>query len=404
MLFLLPILLFLFAENILQYSFPIITERVVANNTQVGLILGLSSVIGIACDFLFSKFLKRKSWKFHAYSAATLALFIPTFLIMGNNLKSVLLLLVVTSVWGVYYELYSFFVQSYITTEEKKNMFSRDWGLVFLVFGFMSILAPVVASVLVDLSVFGLCTLMFVAYVLAYLTSLILSVSLESKHKKKENINTLVDEMEVLSLSKELKVWEVLGIKLSPIVIMTTVVQFVVAAFWTYGGLFGESLFTGKYLDFIPLVLFNIPFLIGSVAVSKLNIQKGKKHISLVCMFMGGAFLVPLLFVTNIFVTGAILFLCGLFLSISSALNEAVYSDLISRAGKYGSDILGLDKSNNSLAFVLAPFICGYMSDIMSFSKMFGVVGIATAIFATILLIFIPSKLKIPKSQLGRLS
>jgi MFS family permease len=118
-------------------------------------------------------------------------------------------------------------------------------------------------------------------------------------------------------------------------------------------------------------------------------------------MIFAGLILMPIYYFSNNWIPVAILiFLASFFLSFAGPLNEAVYSDLIKRSGKYKDDLLGLSKANSSLAYIVTPVAVGILADNLSYSIVFSIIGTLTAIIGFILFVFAPKKLHLSISGL----
>lgn len=399
-LFSFPLFFILLADSIMSYLFPIVVESSMGSNTWMGIILALSSVCGILCDFIFPQLLRGKSWKFQLGAGILIAILFPIFLNLGAVWSSVYFFIAATLIWGIYFELLQFSQQSFVVSEQKKNEFSRDWGVLFLIWQMSAITGPLIASFLLTktklISTLTINSIQFVSL------GLLFFIMIRLPHKTIKHQSRIQQSLQMI---KEISIWNLLTHRIWPVMLSSILITFVMASFWTIGGLYGLSLFGDSGHDWFILVIFGIPMVLGSVLLSKLKIQTKKKKYVHIALFLAGISL------ASLFVTGGSLLLvllaifsCGFFLSIAAPLNEAVYSDLLERGGKSRMHLLGIAKSNFSLAYILAPLTTGWMADKLGYSTTFGFVGLVVLIISILLFLSTPRKLKLPQKKLFRVN
>jgi predicted MFS family arabinose efflux permease len=207
-----------------------------------------------------------------------------------------------------------------------------------------------------------------------------------------------------LALLKEFSIWRILSERIWPVMLSGVMITFIIASFWTIGGLYGLSLLGDTGSDWIILVMFGIPMMIGSAILSKLHIQNHKKKYIQVTLFLAGLSLISLFFFhQSLPLILVAIFSCGFFLSIAAPLNEAVYSDLLERSGKSKMHLLGIAKSNFSFAYIVAPLATGWLADVVGYAQTFVIVGIMAIVVSGFLFLATPTKLKLPQRRLAKL-
>jgi MFS family permease len=262
-----------------------------------------------------------------------------------------------------------------------------------------SIFAPIVGILLLEANMFDAMTILIFIFVLALLLALIVvkrikGQSIEKKSKFVQSINVI----------NELRSWNVIWKSASPALASMFTLNLVEASYWTLGGLFGLSLIENDNYGWLPMLLYIIPMIIGSFTLSRLHLKKGKKKIANRAILLGGLALVPLYFILdNDVLVLLFIFLSGLGYATAKPLNYAVVSELMGRIGRHKQDLIGLQNSLGSLAFIIAPMSVGYLADLMGYQFTFASVGLLSAIVAVMLILTTPKKLKMPLAELEKI-
>ena len=164
------------------------------------------------------------------------------------------------------------------------------------------------------------------------------------------------------------------------------------------------QLFRGSGADWIVIVVFSAPMLIGSYLVYRFNIHKHKKRYAILLLLAAGIFLlgVKLFEGTTILVLASIA-LSSLCLSFAFPLDQAIFSDLQKRTARFKFYVASLDNLGNSIAYVVGPIIAGLFADNLGYFNTFGALGIFSILIALFLLIITPRKIKIPQKELSEL-
>lgn len=401
LLILLPILAVFMIDNIVGYMFPIVVQETVSSNTLMGLIMASSSFVGLLVDFFFAQLFRNSKWYQQLIWGMVLATLFPVFTLLGREGMSVFLFLIASLIWGVYFELLGFGMQGYIVAEDKKRDYSQDWGIIFFIIEIARISGPIIASILllqritVSLPIacgFGILAIVTTLLLLRQPDQKLVPVEVKNVHAK-------------FSFKEEVKIWRLLGQFTYPVLLVGICSELVEATFWTIGGIFGLSIpeLAGK--DWLILMMFEIPLIIGALILARLNVKSGKKHLSQIFLLVGGLLLslVALFGRQNILALFSLLFLSSSCIAFVGPLNEAVYSDLLARVEKDPLHLLGMVKSTSSLAYIVGPIFMGIFADATDYYSTFAVIGVFCAICAAILLLITPRKIRLPQKQLASL-
>lgn len=391
----------LIADGILAYIFPIVVEQSVGSNTLMGLIMALSSIAGLICDFVFPSLISRKNWKQLLIICVAIAFFFPLFTYYGQVFKYAGFFVIASIIWGIFYEFLAFSQQNYIVHADKEHNFSKDWGLLALLLSIMAVITPLLGSALLNLE--GITYAFFVLSLLSLaLMILLTSTPVKTSHKTPSVKST---SKEVMRLIEEFKVWSVLSHSIWQVLTVSLILQSLFASYWVFGGLFGQELAGEAGFDWIVMFLFAVPGLIAYLMLSRLMIKNRKKLLSHIALIIGGFLLMTIVLMEgHIFLTGMIIFLSSLMFAVSYPLNNAVFSDLATRLGKEKNHLFGMVNATGSIAFIVIPVVLGVVSDKFGYYSSFGFMGAVAFVAGIILMITTPKKIHLPQKELGEIT
>lgn len=398
-LFLLPFFLILLGDGILSYIFPIVLENHVSSNFLTGLIMSLSSVVGILCDFLIPIVFAKSTWKIQLIIGIVLALMFPLATAVGDIFSIVWMFILAVVIWGIYFEFLMFSQQSFIVEEEKPQYYSHDWGIIEFLTNIVLILAPVIGALVLEMGALMYGSVIMAVEGIALILTLVLIITrkdIPSSHPK-STIKQYVDTV------KELKYWEILSRKVYIVLVMAVVVEIICATFQVFAGLYGEQIIKNQDWTWLVLGMANIPALFGSLFISKLNISKGKKRFSQLAFTIGGLILSFVYFFNgNLTPILIIIFISNLIVSVCWPLDDAIFSDLQERLREKDIYLIGLSQAAYSIAYIIAPSIMGFIADRVGYNSMFSFLGIFAFVIGIILLIVTPKKLRLPQKELSK--
>jgi MFS family permease len=300
--------------------------------------------------------------------------------------------------WNVYYEFMAFSRQNFIVSNERKENYSQIWGIISVLSSFVGLVGPVIGSLLLKETV-GNRVLFFGMFQTLTLFSGLILVSLtptvQQEHKLRRTIH------HKMSLFKDLKLWEILGARVFPIIIIGVMISLISAAVMSFGGLMGVELFGGEDLDWLLVVVFAIPSIIASLILTKFSIKRYKKLTSQILMILAGLSLCLMPLIKSYPVIVLIcFFFCSLFISFAWIVNEAVYSDLSDRARDEKIYINGMERLNDSIGYLVGPILVGFLADKTDYYVAFAFVGFISVILGIVLIMITPKKILIPHREI----
>ena len=399
LLFCLPLFFIAMAETGMNFIFPLIVVKNGISNTALGLIMGFSALIAIGADMIFPQIRQLKHWKALLLCGIVLALFFPLLTLGGVITGTVVLFLAASISWFIFYELIMMSQQAFVVGDDKAKAYSKDWGIIYFAYASASIAGPIIAKTLdaVNTNLALLTMLLFIFFALMFAG---LAAFLIQDHHRLKKVEPPVSPVTYRS---EITIFKLFSKRLLPLMVLTTIAFLIEESFWNFGALLGDSLQIPKSLNWIILIIFAVPMLVGPLILSRFSISAGKKHLAIAAVFFSGAMLALSFFIESIPLLLASFFLTGIFLSFSGPLSDASESDYLKRLGHSQFYLLSLIRVNQSVAYLLAPVLSGILADLLGYKSMFATLGLTSAVIALILLLVTPKKIHMPQAALHQL-
>ncbi len=404
MLFCLPLAFVFLVELTMSYYFPIVAENTLGSNFSVGLIVGAANICAILCDLLLPQLFSKRGWKFFFLGAVGMQIGFPFFTNLGFIFNSIYFFILAAIFWNIYFEFFSFARHNFIATVEKRDNFTRSWGITSVIVSITSIIGPILGSTLLSTGIGNASIVFTIFHILVIIFTLILVLKTPNTiplHKVRIN-SKLKSELRVF---KEFGYWKVIGLRILPILILGLTIAIVNASVTTVGGLMGEELLGGKHLDWLIIVIFDCPALVTGILLAKFRIVNHKKHYSQILLILGSIPLMLLILSNHNALIVLILFLiCSICFSSAWVLNESVYSDLQQRAKENKVHISSMERIGESFGFLTGPILIGFLSDISNYFYAFSIVGTICFLVGIFLLATTPRKLRLPQGELVNLA
>jgi MFS family permease len=405
--FYVPVAFLLYADTVLAYLFPIVSERLAGSNASVGVLMAVSAVTALILDVILPRFLAGRSWSRGFIVGIASSFLVPVLMYIGVQLESFPILILASVALGLYFELFIFGVGEFIARKEKKQHFTRDWNILSAVWGIGSITGPIVASLLLTLPLLYASVSILIMQFVAMVTAIVLLYVFVPERKSFRKVEAGPDaeqESKKASIWQEVKIWRLLNERIWPAVGVTLVFALIDASFWTLAGLFGEEVFGSIGLGWLVIFAYGLPDVLTALIYGKLNITTRKKHYSHLSLLFGAFLLVCVPFLQNLsFLVLFLITAASILLNGANILNLAVYSDLQTRAGQIGTRIGGISRASFSMGYIVGPIIGGLLADSIGYWLTFGAFGVMGMIAAIVLMLTTPVKLKLPKAALAEL-
>lgn len=388
----------LMVEGVMAYYFPVQLEKAFGSNLQAGLVISLANIVALTCDFLIPELFKKRTWKFLILTAVLVQILFPTFTQLSIILTFPVLLIVAAVFWNIYYEFMAFSRHNFIISHEKKEDFAKDWGLISIVSGFTSIVGPIIGSKILDAGIVeSSVTLFAIEFVALVAIFMLVSVAPEKIQEHKLEHHAKIR----WNILREFKIWEILGRRVLPVILMGVMIAMQYSAVSTVGGLLGEEILGEQHLDWLLIFMFNVPGILVALLLARIQVPRFKKLLSQISLILSGLSFIALPFISdNVPLVIASFFVSSIFSSLAWIFNEAVYSDLSRRADEEKLYINSMERLNDSIGFLIGPTLIGLLSDQLGYFVGFQIIGAICIVFGIILILVTPKKILIPHAKI----
>jgi MFS family permease len=384
------------ADAIMSYTTPVFIQEVVKDPFMTGVIIALSSVIGFWADVWVGNKFGHKKYNFFLFWTIIFGIFFPLSLFLLPPIFSVFVLSMV--VWGVYFELMEFSNFHFIHEHQPSSSHAESWGLLYTFKSAAYFVGPLLAGYLIVTNI----RLPFVVSAFFFGFSLLGLMVFQKKTAKKQNNKADPDTHHETKRSAlaEMRIWKSLFSKVWPVWLFTLAIFMIDAMFWTTGALFSEELKMTHPLGGWVISVYILPSLFGGLLAKKAALNLGKKRAAFLAGITNGILMIIAGFVTNVPLLLTLIFLASFFVAIAMPEILAVSEDYVSRLDEFGNDMVGLERSAVSMAYVIGPILAGWVSVMIGYQKVFSVVGGILLVISLIVFWMTPRKIRMPQQEL----
>lgn len=383
-------------DGVMSYIMPVMIEETVSNQLIMGLILGFSSIVGIVCDFLFARWLRGVGFSVIARRALAAAVMFPILILVFGTQTWVFLLAM--AVWGIYYELAMFSNYHFVDEVVPLDQQPLVWGFISSVWSLAWFIAPLLAALLFDYFVQGPLLLALGFYLVAFGIFAIL----QSRLKKPSS----VPEQNIYKQThplQELQVWQLLFKKLWPVFIFSLIATLVMSGFWSIGALLAEELGERSRLGLVFFSAWTAPPLVFGLMAGPVMKRLRKKKTAFLFGVIAGLLLLPLVWVDSIWLIIICTFLSSVAYSISYPGIDAAVQEYVHKLGPVGNDLIGLQSSSSSFAYIFGPIVAGGLATLVGNQSALGILGGVLALAGTIGLFVVRREIRLPHEALHQL-
>jgi len=400
-LFSVPVALILLTDNILSFIVPIAINDVVSSSFLLGVIMGFSSLAGLFSDYLFPSIFKRIQWRTKFVIAMIMALFFPIISALGMIYSLIWIFVILCILWGVYYELLIFSEEAFIDEEEDKNNYSTGWSILLSLNVVTNIIGPVVGSALILFPIWNYTFILVGLVAIALIYTLLMFndednfISLSTTSGKKKRLSILTN------LFNEFPIWKEFLHEMAPLLVLGFMMYWVDMTMFVLGGVYGIKLVGDNGMEWIIIVLYNLPTVFITLFLLRNHIYKKKKLYATISLLLTGiSFMLIIFLPSNSLLILIPIFLASLGMAFMFPFVKASISDIARRSGNNKDNVMGVYNAVGSLACIISPIVMGLVADIYGFSFMFFIMGIVSIIVAILLLFIMPRKILLNHAKL----
>jgi len=390
--------LLMIGDGIMSYVLPTKIENVVGNKFFMGLIMAFSSVIGLACDFIFSNWFQKSAFSKIMRMALVFAIIFPmSIIIFGEKIWSLVLAMFC---WGIYYELAMFgqghFVDENIETKHQPIA----TGVIGSVWSIASFVAPILATLMYKYdSMSGPLLLALIFYILSSFIFLSGKDKFAKKvlSKNKIKANKLIGK----SFYRNILIWKILLKKIWPIYILNLMAILLISGFWSVGTLMSEELGSSHKLGILFFSAWTAPPLLFSALSGLVTKKFRKKKTAFVTALISGILISSLIFVQSVPLILIFTLLSSSFFAIGYPGIDAAIQEYIKKLDYVGNSLIGLKNSSASVAYIFGPVLAGLLAQLFSNQVALGILGIMFAMSGLVGILIIKREIKMPYQKLG---
>jgi len=382
----------LLSDAVLSDFVPGYIQGVVGSPVLMGLIMASSSIVGIIVDIVFPQALKGVGVRWLALAAMGGSLVFLLSLYFSSVLWPVLLILIGMAAWGVYYELDSFLTKQFVADTAPPHSRGAVWGVVGVFRNLAYFLGPLVGA---KVATGGDKQVMILAggvLLFAYLMFLLVKLPRGGETEK---------EVHGVNIKEEIGHWISLGRRVWPVLIISVLLGFVDAVFWTTGTVVNDLLASTHTLGGWFLSVYMLPSLFVGFVIAKWRIYEGKKKWAEIFILLGGLVLMLITLVKSVEWILGVVFVASIFFGMAWPLVDATYSDYGVRMKRGIKHMIGMSSSTMSLAYIIGPILAGVLAQTTGEIRSFVWVGALVALLASLLLFVTPRKIRLPQEEMA---
>jgi MFS family permease len=378
--------LFRIFDGILSYAVPLLVTEQGYSKTEMGFVVGSSSLAGAAFDILLAKVFKKTS-----YRKLFLMVFVvaSAYIFLLYNAAHLSIFILAMALWGLYFDLMNFGTFNFIATTTKGKEHTSSFGVMSVFVNLGYLLAPIISGMVI-LDRVGDRTFILALMFLAMGFVCFLTIP---KIKPKSSI--VVQKKSILS---ELKSWRSLSTYLTPVLIMTFTLNMTDAFFWTIGPIISESISKIHPFGGLFLTLYYLPALFVGWFVGSITNRYGKKKTAVISIFTGSAVLTTVSLVGLSPILLVIVFVSSLLSAIAWPALNGAYADYIAEAPRHEPEIEGVSDFTYNLAYFVGPIMAGFLSDRVGDINTIALVGLFGMVAALVLFKITPKHIRVPKN------
>lgn len=379
--FLIILFFVLLSDAILSDWVPGYLQGVLGSPLKMGLMMAVSSVVGLFMDLIFPHVLRQSGVRRLAGGAILGSMIFLLSMLSSTWWSYALILIVGMAAWGIYYEIDSFMTQQFVAGVAARDQRSSVWGVVGVVKNLAYFLGPIIGGYVAGYGdrvvVMGAGGILLIAYV----------IFLCMRLPRQEEVDI---DFHGIHLKQELLHWISLGKRVWPVLLISLVGGLVDATFWTTG-----TTISGWFVS-----AYMLPFLFVGMMVAKWGVDTGKKKWAERFVLLGGLGLMTLGWVEPGWMQLICVFASGTCLALAWPLTDAVYTDLVVRARRGRKHIMGMSAAAFSLAYIIGPIVAGWVAGQVGELQTFAWLGGLVASVALVLLLVTPKKLRLPQEEI----
>jgi predicted MFS family arabinose efflux permease len=377
-------------DGIITFISPLIMTASGLSGTQMGIIIGTSSISGAFFDFIACRIFKNMFFRRMFLIMFILCFFYPLILFQANTF---LIYLIAMAMWGIYYDLKNFAEFDFVARHIEPKEHASSFGIIQVFTSLGYLIAPILAGLAIGEAIDWkpfLISWIFLGISIIFFIYLII---LTKKYKNKTSDSEAIPKK--VSFLKEINLWEKIGRTILPVLILTLVLNFIDAFFWTIGPLLAESFRDAPQFSGFFMTAYSLPVLLAGWFVGSITAKYGKKKTAFISLLLGSLLLSTLFLFENFLPIIGVIFLSSILMSLSWPAINGAYADYIDETKRAAKEISGLQDLFTNIGYIIGPIFAGILFDAIGGAASFSILGLFGVVIAIVLLIITPKHIKI---------
>lgn len=385
----LMILFWAIFDSIISYITPIVLNNKGISQTEIGLIISISSIAAMFFDLFIGRYFKKLNFKVF-YLLMFLSCFIYPIILLKS--KTLLLYIFVMILWGFYYTLYQFGLFDVIFLKTTKTKYVHSFSLLSFFKSLGYFVGPfLIGLLIIEITNFNLLPVVW-SILFISLIFFIFFLLFEKKEQKK-----IVQEPKEQSKNflSEFVLWFKIAKFIIPVLIFTALINCVDAFFWTIGPIFSEKIAKINPIGNFFVSFYMLPPIIIFLFIEPITKIFGKKKTSYFSLLLSSVLFLSFGLIKSPFLLIIIVFFSSVLNAIAWPTINGVYADYISEAEAFEKEIIGLEDFFANLGYIIGPIFAGLFADYLDEQKAFSLIGFINIIVILFLIKITPKKINI---------
>ncbi len=378
-------------DGTVLYTAPLAMTQAGFSKTMMGLIIGSSSVFGGLFDLVISKFIKHTHFR-RVYLAMFCCAFLYPLILWGA--QTVWIFLLAMAIWGFYFDLMNFGTFDFVGRKSKPAQHSAHFGQITIFRGLGNLLAPLIvgivlgASAIIDWKVIALMGI-FLSIAFSFYLLLIFFTTKE-KHEFMAN-----PVHKKLNLFHQIRLWQLVGKKLLPLLFITLFWNVFDSFFWTLGPLLAESYKTLYPFNGLFLTAHTLPMLLAGWIVGKVTSKFGKKKTAIISLLVGSVIMSTFFFFNSPYLVLMVVFGASFFGGITLPALNGAFTDYLSESPSVEKEVEAISDFFANLGYVIGPITAGLLADLVGETYTFSILGLIGTVVAVMVYFLTPKKISL---------
>lgn len=377
--------------GIIAYMIPIVFLRHGLSQTEIGLLIASSAVIGAVFDIILAKVLSSTYYR-HLYLFLSALCFLIIALMWTAS--SISMFFMIAAATGLFYDIFQIGTFDFVSREMQPQEHASSFGVINVLKSLGLMIAPLALAF--SFSHHSSSTPYWNALLWAGMSMAFFALLIRVKDtndKKKDR--TEKPHYKKMNFLLELHLWEKIGKQLLPVLLFTFILGANISFFWTLAPLFSEQMRSAGLSSALFIPAYILPTLLVGWFVGPVTKTFGKKNTAYWSFIVGSIILGCVAFVQESNHIVLIACLSSIFGAFSNPALSGAFADYLSETPDYEKDIDSLGDFFTNLGAICGPIAGGVLADAVGIQKAFSLFSIFSILMTLWIIKKSPKKITI---------